>query len=142
MIAVWLLPETMLSVPIGTHAPFMHVPPVQGVPSLTLTIVSPQVGAPVAHEIAPAWHELAGVHDAPEVQLTHAPDELQTMPVPHELPAPTGVPVSAHTGDPVLQAMKPTSHGLPTGVHDAPAWQVTHMPPAQTMPEPHEVPSG
>jgi hypothetical protein len=106
-----------------------------------LTIVSPQVGVPVEHDVAPTWHALAGVQAAPEVQAMQAPLELHTMLVPHMEPAVIGVPVSAHTGEPVTHETKPTWHAL-DGVQAAPALQVTQLPLEQTMPLPQLVPSG
>jgi hypothetical protein len=61
------------------------------------------------------------------------------MPVPHDVPCVTSVPVSVHTG-PLEQVSFPTWHGL-LGVHAAPCVHATHEPLAHTMLLPHEVPS-
>jgi hypothetical protein len=75
------------------------------------------------------------------VQETQLPDALQTMPLPQDAPALSGVPVSAQTGVPVVQEVKPTWQGL-EGVQAAPELHETQLPLEQTMPEPQLVPSG
>ena len=61
----------------------------------------------------------------------------------HVSPAPPGLPVPTHTGEPPAQLTRPSSHGL-GGVQLAPSTQPsTHVPaPSQLFPLPHGVPSG
>jgi hypothetical protein len=87
----------------------------------------------------PVWQGV-GAQLPPAVHETQAPDELHTMPLPQLVPGESGEPVSTQVGEPPPQLIMPLWHGL-VGVHDAPCEQVTQAPLAQTMPEPHEVPS-
>jgi hypothetical protein len=81
---------------------------------------------------------LVGVHEAPAMHATQAP-VLQTLPDPHVVPFATAVPVSVHTGVPVVHETTPVSHAL-VGVHDAPAVHPVHAPLSHTWLVPHDVP--
>jgi len=117
----------------------MFVP--QLVPSVWNVPASWQVGAPVAHEVAPPWHGLAsGTQAAPAVQALHTPPP-QTRFVPQLVPSATGAEVSEQTGAPVLQAMVPAWQTL-TGVQEVPAAHGTQPPaPSQTLFVPQLVPA-
>jgi hypothetical protein len=75
---------------------------------------------------------LLGSHGVPLVQSTHCPS-LHTLFVPQPVPFGSLVPLSWHTGEPVVQSMAPWWHALP-GVQATPAWQVgfEHAPATQT----------
>lgn len=96
--------------------------------------------APDPQASVPAWHGLlVGVHDAPSLQAVQTPELLQTMPVPHDVPADLLV-VSVHTDEPVVHAVVPFLHGL-LGWQVTPDAHCTHMPVRQTMLVPQFVPS-
>ena len=127
----------------AVHAP--QVPPShtlfvpQEVPSATFP-VSAQTAAPVAHDVAPVRHGLAGVQVAPEVQDAQAP-LLHTMFVPQEVPL-ARFPDSEQTGAPVSQAVVPVRHGLPPTLQLAPTVQLTQLPVVpQTLFVPQPVPA-
>ena len=86
----------------ATHAPALHTMLVpQAVPFWTFP-ASTQMGAPVLQVIAPVRQgrpEMAQVASA--VHSTQAPVALQTLLVPHAMPADKLVPVSVHCGAPV-----------------------------------------
>src|SRR5438105_2440801 len=113
-----------------------HIPELQTmfiphtVPFAMFDPVSTQVIVPVAHEVSPAWHGLAGMHDVPVVHATQPP-ALHTMFVPHAVPLPSAVPVSMHTRVPVAHEVIPAWHGL-AGTHATPAAHATQAPPEQT----------
>ncbi len=65
---------------------------VHAVPLGAATPVSAHVSAPVAHEVVPRSHGLAGVQATPAVQETHAPAPSQTRSVPQLVPAASGSP--------------------------------------------------
>jgi hypothetical protein len=119
-----------------------HVPPLQtllfphGVPSATFP-VSAQTEVPVAHEVAPVRHGLAGVQLTPAVQEAQAP-LLQTLFIPQDVPFAT-FPVSAQTGAPVRQEVAPVRQAF-AGVQAAPAVQAAHVPLLHTMFVPHDAP--
>ena len=129
-----------MQLPPATQLP--HVPPLQTllfpheVPSVTFP-VSAQTEVPVAHDVAPVRHGLAGVQLAPATQLPHVPPS-QTLLFPHEVPSVT-FPVSAQTEVPVAHDVAPVRHGL-AGVQLTPAVQLPHVPPLQTLFVPQEVP--
>jgi hypothetical protein len=76
-------------------------------PFVTLPL-SVQTGAPLVHTIAPVRQGLPlTVHDAPAWQVMQLPLPLQTLPVPQLVPAETAVPLSLHTGAPVVQLRVP-----------------------------------
>jgi hypothetical protein len=79
----------------------------QVVPSFTLVSASAQTGAPVSHCVTPRWQAFAGGQLEPDAHAMHAPAELHTMSVPHDVPGWRGWLVSEHTADPVLQSMVP-----------------------------------
>ena len=82
---------------------------------------SMQTGAPVLQAIVPRLHGLpGGVQLVPATQAVHTPLALQTMSVPHDVPAATLVPLSLHTGAAPEQESVPLWH-LFVGVHDPPA---------------------
>lgn len=82
------------------------LPVPQAVPADSAVPVSLHTGAPVEHASVPLWHALDGTQDAPCWQVAHCPSR-QTMPAPHEVPF-GWLPLSVHTGAPVVQAMIPT----------------------------------
>ena len=89
---------------------------------------SMQTGVPVLHAIVPLRHGLPGTTQSiPWTQAPHAPVALQTMSVPHDVPAATFVPLSVHDGAAPEQTSEPVWH-LFVGVHAPPAWQVAHVP--------------
>ena len=76
----------------------------------------------------------------PTVQAAHVPP-LHTIFVPQEVPLAT-FPDSEQTGAPVLQAVVPVRHGLPTTLQLAPTLQLTQLPVApQTLFVPQLVPA-
>jgi hypothetical protein len=94
---------------------------------------------PVAQEYAPRAQGSAAVQLPLAVHATQLPP-LQTRSVPQVTPLASAVPLSLHTGAPVLQAMVPLWHALPDGVQVAPAVHATQVPPPQTRPVPQAVP--
>ncbi len=113
------------------HAPLSHTSLVpQVAPLLRLLPVSLHTGTPVVHDVVPVWHGLVGVHDAPVVQALHVP-ALHTSLVPHVVPFETLVPVSVHTGVPVVHDVVPVWHTL-VGVHAAPTVHAWHDPLSHT----------
>jgi hypothetical protein len=126
------------------HAPSRQnsVDPLEGpqlAPSATLVPRSLHTGAPLVHTYDPLWHLLAGVHIVPAAQATHALLLLQTMPVPHELPAVLSVP-SMHADTPVVQDVTPFLHRFGLVVQDRPAVQLAQVPALQTRFVPQLVP--
>lgn len=91
--------------------------------------------------VLPPWQGLAGTHDSPSSQETHAPP-LQILPEPHAVPF-GAFPTSKHTGSPVLQAVEPVRQGL-SGISQAdPGTQDPHDPVAlQTRSFPQALPAG
>ncbi len=120
-------------VPLSQTSLVPHV-----VPLVIWVVVGLHTGAPVVHEIVPVTHGLVGVHDAPVVQALQVPLS-QTSFVPQTVPLAALLPVSVHTGAPVVQTMVPVWQAL-VGVHAAPIEHVVHEPFSQTSPVPHEVP--
>jgi hypothetical protein len=119
------------------HTPALHTllfP--HEVPFATLP-VSAQTEVPVAHDVAPIRHMFVGVQVVPAVQLLHVPP-LQTLLLPHEVPSAT-LPVSAQAEVPVAHDVAPVRHMF-AGMQVAPAVQLPHAPPLQTLLLPHEVP--
>jgi hypothetical protein len=75
-----------------------------------LSTESTQADAPVEHEVTPVLHWLGFVVQlTPAVQPTHWFIALQTWLVPHEVPAPFGVP-STHVVVPVEHDVVPLKH--------------------------------
>ncbi len=99
-----------------------------------------QTGLPVVQETTPVKHGLLfGWHDDPVEQATQLP-ALQTWFAPQGVPSGTlDRPVQVER--PVEQEVVPVLHGLPLGLHDAPAVHMAHWPLAQTWLVPHAVPS-
>jgi hypothetical protein len=62
--------------------------------------LSVHTGAPLEHTMAAVWHAFVDVQLMPDVHAAHEPALVQTMFVPHELPA-GRLPVSVHTGAPL-----------------------------------------
>ena len=80
-----------------------------------------QTGAPVLQAMVPRLHGFpVGVQIVPATHATQAPVALQTISVPHEVPAATLVPLSVHDGAEPVQTSVPLWH-LFAGVHAAPA---------------------
>jgi hypothetical protein len=78
----------------------------QDEPSAALSVVV-HTEAPVEHDVVPTLHFVpAGVHARSAAQSTQLP-ALQTLSVPHEVPAATAVPVSLHVGVPPAQDKVP-----------------------------------
>jgi hypothetical protein len=103
---------------------------------------SMQTGVPVLQAIVPLRQGLPGTTQSmPCTQAPQAPVALQTMSVPHDVPAVTFVLVSVHDGAAPEQTSAPVWH-LFAGVHAPPIWQVAHVPAWQTMPVPQVVPFG
>jgi hypothetical protein len=115
--------------PIPSHTPPAHVAPAaRGAPGV-------HTGAPVAHEIIPLRHSLAGVHAEPATHATHAPRPSQTPPAqgvpPGELACAT------HAGALAPQTIAPVRQGS-AGVHALPSLQAKHVPAAlQVEPDAH-----
>ena len=120
------------------HTPAaLHTPPAHAVPAAALPFAV-HTGVPVVHEMAPVRHAAVGVHDVPPVQTEHAPLPLQTPP-PQAVPA-GALPVTLHTGAPVLQASVPVVHALPVE-HVEPATHGTQTPLPLHTPPVHAVPA-
>lgn len=82
------------------------------------------------------------VHDAPELQAVQLPAALQTMFVPHEVPAGRFVPVSTQVCAPVLHEVTPVRQGLGFVEQEFPTTQGTQVPlPLHTWLLPHVVPA-
>jgi hypothetical protein len=123
------------------HVPLLQTSFVpQVVPLAAFVPVSVHTAVPVEQSVVPAWHGLAGAQVAPCVHALHAP-LLHTSLVPHDVPLTVLVPVSVHTGTPVVHEVDPTWHGL-VGVQAAPPAQALHVPLSQTSLVPHTVPLG
>jgi hypothetical protein len=108
---------------------------------LGASLDSMQIGVPVLQAMVPLRQGLPGTTQS--IPCMHAVQlaPLQTMSVPHAVPAGTFVPVSVHVGAAPEQTSVPVWH-LFVGVHAPPAWQVAHVPAWQTIPVPHELPFG
>ena len=76
----------------------------------------------------------------PAVHDTQLPPE-QTWLFPQLVPSATLVPVAAHTDAPLAHVVEPFWHTLPFGWQLVPVMQATQLPPLQTWPVPHDVPS-
>lgn len=129
----WQEPAAVQSVP-GVQA--MQVPlsqtslEPQVVPLATLLPVSAQDDVPDAHEVAPVWQTFVGVQEVPAVHVVQAPLS-QTFPVPQVAPFVVLLPVSSHTGAPVVHDVEPVWHAL-VGVQTAPGVQALQDPLSQT----------
>ena len=83
--------------------------------------VSMHTGAPVLHAIVPRLQGFpGGVQIVPPMQAAQAPLALQTMSVPHDVPAATLVPLSVQDAAEPVQTSVPLWH-LFVGVQAAPA---------------------
>ena len=114
------------------------------VPAETLPIPSTQAGAPVAHETVPLLHgDGLPLQPLPAVQATHVPVPLQTMLVPHVVPAALLV-SSRQVSTPVVHALIPLTQAACGFVEQAmPAVHSVHWPLAlQTMLAPQPLPAG
>jgi hypothetical protein len=70
------------------------------------TPVSTHTISPVEQEVTPTWHWATGVQTRPAVHAAHVPLS-QTSLVPHAVPLAAVVPVSTHTGVPVVHEVAP-----------------------------------
>jgi len=104
---------------------------------LAMLPVSAQTEVPVAHDVAPVRHAVAGVQVTPAVQAAQAP-LLHTLFVPHDVPLAT-FPVSAQTEVPVAHEVAPTRQAV-AGVQATPAVQELQVPLLHTLLVPHAVP--
>lgn len=161
MPSVWLVPLSVqagvpveqFSVPVWHGFVGMHdVPALQvaQVPALQ-TMFAPQLvplfllpdstqtGDPVAHDVVPVLHALAGWQLAPAAHDTHVP-ALQTLSVPHDAPLASALPVSVQ---PMLgvHTVMPAWHGF-AGTQIEPAEQAAQLPPWHTMFAPQTLPLG
>ncbi len=111
----------------------------QEAPSASATPESRQVERPVAQEVAPAWHGLAGTQARPAAQATQPPP-WQTRSAPQPVPSERLTAVSWQTGAPEPQAMAPAWQGL-AAAQAWPARQGTQPPaPSQTRSAPQARP--
>ncbi len=119
------------------------VPPpgmLHGRPSRTGVAVGVQVGVPDPHSFSDCTQASAGVQSCPCTQLTQPPVPSHTRSVPHADPG-GSKPASAHTSDPVPQAIVPAWQVIP-GSQAVPAVHGTQAPLAsQTRFEPQAVPA-
>lgn len=126
-----------------THMP--HAPSSQTwlvpheVPLAAFTPVSLHTGTPVEQPMAPTRHASSGTHEAPVLQVLHAPLSHTSL-VPQEVPLAALAPVSLHTGTPIEQSSVPTWQASVAGAHAAPVEQAPHTPISQTLSVPHTVP--
>ena len=105
-----------VSAPAGTGKP-----PAQAGPVVQVTV-----------PLAGSRQTLAGVQLVPAAQGTQAPAASQTCPAPQAVPALALTRVSTQVSPPVLQEVRPTSHGL-AGTQTTPARQARQAPaPLQT----------
>jgi hypothetical protein len=111
----------------ATQAPPLHTFPVpHGVPFWTFP-VSRQTGAPVLQTVMPVRQALPVTAQlAPAAQETQLPLALQTMSVPHAVPAATFVELSLQVMV-VPQASVPLWHAF-AGTHASPFAHVLHVP--------------
>ncbi len=107
-------------------------------PSMSEVFESVHTGVPVAQLNVPLWQVLVGVHAPPLLHVAQTP-ALQTIPVPHDVPADL-FPLSTQTEAPVEHDVVPVLHGL-VGWQATLAVQDTHCPVLQTRLVPHEAPS-
>jgi hypothetical protein len=121
---------------VQTPPPQTRLTP-QLVPSATRPPASVHVG-PALHDSVPVWHGLAGTHEDPATQPTHAPTE-QTRSVPHDVPFATS-PFSVQTGVPLPHTISPVRHAF-VGMQASPAVHGLQTPPPQTALAPQLVPS-
>ena len=119
------------------HVPALHtlfVP--HDVPFATFP-VSAQTEAPVAQDVAPVRHAVAGVQVTPAVHDAQEP-LLQTLFVPHDVPLAT-FPISAQTEVPVAHDVAPVRQAV-AGVQATPAVHDAQEPLLHTLFVPHDVP--
>ena len=101
----------------GVHAsPAVHATQAPALQTLFIPHVVPfatfpatrQTATPVLQVVIAVWQGLpVTVQLAPTVQLPQTPAALQTLFIPHVVPAATSVPLSVHCGIPVAQASAP-----------------------------------
>lgn len=129
--------------PQGMHAPLplQMLPPAvaHGVPGALLVVVAVHTGPPEEQLIIPTMQSFPlGLQGSPAGQVTQVPTVLQTVPVPHVVPAVLFA-ISVHTGAPEEQTVAAVLHGFaevqPPVAH---AMQVPVV--LQTIPVPHVVP--
>ena len=103
------------------QAPELHTMFVPHDVPLATFPVSVQTGAPEVHTVAAVRQGLPVTTQlAPAVQAVHVPVALQTLLVPHAVPAARLVFLSVQTGDPVAQASVPAWQGF-VGAQAAPS---------------------
>ena len=107
------------------HVPALHTLFVPHEVPLAMLPVSAQTEVPVAHDVAPVRHAVAGVQVTPAVQAAQAP-LLHTLFVPHDVPLAT-FPVSAQTEVPVAHEVAPTRQAV-AGVQATPAMSKAKRP--------------
>ena len=91
-----------------TQTPVLHTMFVPHEVPLATSADSVQTTAPVEHEVVPTRQGLPLiVQVAPTVHAMQAPALVQTMPVPHDVPAARLVFLSVQVGVPVEQASAP-----------------------------------
>ncbi len=134
--------QAFVGVQVVPAVQLLHVPALHtllfphDVPFATFP-VSTQTEVPVAHDVAPVRHAVAGVQVTPAVHAPQVPP-LHTLLFPQEVPFAT-FPVSAQTDIPVTQEVAPVRHAV-AGVQEAPAVQAPQAPLLHTMFVPHTVP--
>jgi hypothetical protein len=75
-------------------------------PLARLVPVSVHTEVPLAHDVVPVWHGLAGAQGTPALHVAHAP--LSQTPPLHDVPFVAFVPVSLQTGEPDEHTVVPT----------------------------------
>ncbi len=116
----------------------LHTPPAHGDPAGVLP-VGLQTRTPVVHEAVPVVQALPVLHAAPDVQAVQVPAAVQTPPA-HGVPG-AELPLTAHTGAPLVHAIDPVVHAMPV-TQDIPSVHALQMPvPLQTPPA-HGTPAG
>jgi hypothetical protein len=122
----------------ATHVPEpLHTPPAHAVPEAALPLAM-QTGAPVAQWVVPVVHGSPVEHDAPSLQVTHAPEPSHTPPV-QEVPA-VAFPIGMHTAAPDEQTSEPVRHGSDVGMQAIPATHGEQVPAPSHTPPVHIVP--
>jgi hypothetical protein len=119
------------------QAPLLHTMFVPQVVPFARGPDSMHTGEPVAHDVVPALHALAGWQLEPAAHDTQVP-ALQTLSVPQEAPLASALPVSvqAMLGE---QTVMPAWQGF-AGTQIEPAEHVAQLPAWQTMLAPQAVP--
>jgi hypothetical protein len=112
----------------ATHSPEEQTRLVpQGVPSTALVTASMHVEWPLAQDVAPVWHRLAGTQPWLDVQAMQSP-ALQTMLVPHAVPLSAGAFVSVHVATPPAHELSVPTWQVSVGLQDAPTTHALQTP--------------